>query len=88
MGFFQYFSIVVLYQCQGSDIALAVKCPDVLLFKIALDAVFLELADGGQAVHRVPGKPADALGHDEVDASGQGVRDHLVEALAMPGTHA
>lgn len=39
---------------------------NILFLKIALDAVFLELADGGQAVHRVPGKPADALGHDEV----------------------
>lgn len=42
-------------------------CFDILLLKIALDAVFLELADGGQTVHRVPGKPADALGHYEVD---------------------
>lgn len=46
------------------QLPLSVKRPDVLFFKIALDAVFLELADGGQTVYRVPGKAADALGHD------------------------
>ena len=61
---------------------------NILFLKIALDAVFLELADGGQAVHRVPGKPADALGHDEVDFPGQRIRDHAFEALAVLGAGA
>lgn len=68
--------------------ALTVECPDVLFFKIALDAVFLELADGGQTVHRVPGKSADALGHNEVDFPCQRIRDHPLEALAVLGAGA
>ena len=43
---------------------------------------------GGQAVHRVPGEPADALRNNHLDLPGQRVRDHLVEALAPPGAHA
>ena len=61
---------------------------NILFLKIALDAVFLELADGGQAVHRVPGKTADALGHDEVDFPVQRIRDHAFEALAVLGAGA
>ena len=46
--------------------AFAIKCPDVFLFKVALDAFFLQLPDGGQAVDSVPGKAADGLGDDEI----------------------
>ena len=79
MGFIQYFSIVVLYQFQGSDIALAVKCPDVLLFKIALDAVFFQFPYRCQAVHGVPCEPADALGDYQVDFPSKGIVYHSLE---------
>ena len=41
-----------------------VKCPDIFLFKIALAALFLQLPDGGKAVHGVPCEAGDALGHN------------------------
>lgn len=88
---FRYAPAFLLRQ-RGHDgqeqFALPVERPDILFFKIALDAVFLELADGGQAVHRVPGKTADALGHDEVDFPVQRIRDHAFEALAVLGAGA
>lgn len=41
--------------------------------------MLLQLADGGQAVHRVSGKAAHRLGDDEVYLPGEGVGDHLIE---------
>ena len=49
--------------------------------------MLLQLPDGGEAVHGVPGKAAYRLGHYEVDASGQRVLNHPVEALAASGAH-
>ena len=60
---------------------------NVLLLEEALAAVLLQLPDGRQAVHCVTGEPADALGHNQIDLSGQRVRDHLVEAVPMPGRY-
>ena len=48
------------------DFAFTVEGPDAFLFKIDLDAVFLQLPDGGQGVDRVPCKAADGLGDDQV----------------------
>ena len=41
--------------------------------------MLLQLADGGQAVHRIPGKAAHRLGDDEVYLPGEGVGNHLIE---------
>lgn len=67
------------------QLTLTVESPDVLLFKIALYAMFLEFSDGRQTVHGISGKAADALGNDEVDLPGQSVRDHFLETLAVLG---
>ena len=69
------------------QLALAVEGVDVLLLEKALAAVLLQLAVGRQAVHRVAGKPTDGLGDDQIDLSGQCVRDHLIEAVPVPGGH-
>ena len=61
------------------QLALAVEGPDVLLFKVDLHTMLLQLADGGQAVHRVSGKAAHRLGDDEIDFPCEGVGDHLIE---------
>ncbi len=57
----------------------------VLFLKIALNLMFLQLPYGGQAVHRVPRKPGDALGDDEVDGAGKGIRHHFVKSVALLG---
>ena len=69
----------------NEQLALAVESPDILLFKIALDAFFLELSDGRQAVHGVAGKAADALGDDQVNLPGQRISDHSLEAFTALG---
>ena len=53
------------------DFSLAVKGPDVFLLEIDLDAVFLQLPDGGQGVNRVPRKTADGLGDDSSSSIGK-----------------
>lgn len=63
----------------NEQFALAVEGPDVFLFKVDLHAMLLQLADGGQAVHRVSGKAAHRLGDDEVYFPGEGIGDHLIE---------
>ena len=66
----------------------ALEGPDVFFLKIDLDAVFLQLPDGGQGVDRVPRKAADRLGDDQVDLAVHRIRDHAFEALAMLGAGA
>ncbi len=56
---------------------------NVFFLKIALHLVFLELADGGQAVHRVPCETADRLRDDEVNAAGEGILHHFVKTTAF-----
>ena len=73
---------------RNEQLALAVESPDVFFFKIALDAFFLELSDGRQAVRGVAGKAADALGDDQTNPSGQCVRDYSLEALTALGAGA
>ena len=46
------------------DLPSNVKIPS--FFKVAFHAVFLQLADGDQAVHGVPGKSANRLCDNEV----------------------
>lgn len=70
------------------QLALAIEGPDVFFLKIALHIVFLQGSDGGKAVNRVSGKPADALCHDQIDIPGKSVGDHPVEALPVPGVEA
>ena len=69
------------------QLAFAVEGVDSLFFKVHLGPVFLQLPDGGEAVHGISGKAAHRLGHNQIDASGQRVLDHSVEALAASGAH-
>ncbi len=61
----------------------SVEGPDVLFFKVAFDAVFLEFPDGCQAVDGVPGEAADALGDDQVDLPSERVLDHVLESNSL-----
>ena len=70
------------------DFAFTVEGPDVFLLEIDLDAVFLQLSDGGQGVDCVPRKAADGLGDDQVDLAVHRIRDHAFEALAVLGAGA
>ena len=58
---------------------------NILFFKVAFDAFFLQLPDGGQAVDGIAGKAADGLGDDEIDFPGQRISHHGLEALAVLG---
>ena len=73
---------------RDEQFAFAVKGIDALLLEIALHAVFLELADGHQTVHRVSGKAADRFRDDKVDASGKRVSDHFLKAFSAFGVRA
>ena len=77
----------LLLRQRGHDgkeqLALAVKCPDIFFFKIALHFVFLQFPDSGQAVHRVPCETAHRLRDDEVNAAVQGIRHHFVKTVAL-----
>ena len=70
------------------QLALAVEGPDVLLLKVNLDALVLELADGGQAVDGVAGEAGDALGDNQVDLPVERIVYHALEALAPAGVAA
>ena len=61
---------------------------DAVIQELLGDAGFLEPADSGQTVHRVLGKPADVIGHDEIDFPGQRILDHALEALSALGADA
>ena len=63
----------------NEQFTLGIEGPDVLLLEVDLHVMLLQLADGGQAVHRVSGKAAHRLGDDEVDFPGEGIGDHLIE---------
>ena len=65
--------------------ALGVEGHDVFFLEKALTAGFLQLADGGQAVHGISRESAHTLGHNQVDFSGQGIPDHAVEAVPALG---
>ena len=69
-------------------LALAVKCENTFLFEVTFHAVFLQLADGDQTVHGVPGKSADRLCDNEVDFSGKSIRNHAVKAVSLFGVTA
>ena len=73
---------------RDEQLTLGVQRIDVFFLEVHLDALFLELTHGGQAVHSVAGKAGNGLGDDEVDFPGQCVGDHLVEALAPFGVRA
>ena len=53
--------------------------------EVDLDALFLELAHGSQAIHGVAGEAGDGLRYDEVYLSSQRIGDHLVEAFTPFG---
>lgn len=63
--------------------AFSVKSPDVFLLEKAFYAMLFQLPDGGQAVHSIPGKTADALGDDQIDFPGKGVYHHFVEPITV-----
>ena len=64
-------------------LALAVQRVDVLLLEIDLHVMLLQLADGGQGVHRIPGEAGNRLGDDQVDLARQRILNHAVKALAF-----
>ena len=41
--------------------------------------MLLQLADGGQTVHRVSGKAAHRLSDNEINLPGEGIGEHLIE---------
>ena len=47
--------------------------------------MLFQLADSCQAIHGVSGKTADGFGNDKVDSAVQGVRNHLIETIAVFG---
>lgn len=57
----------------------------VLFLEIDFNALSLQLARHGQAVHRVSGDAAHALGDDQIDLTVQRFRDHIFEALTVFG---
>ena len=64
---------------------LAVKGVNTLFLEIDLSAVFLQLADGSEAVHGISGKAADGFRDDQVDPPGQRIRNHAVKAVSVTG---
>ena len=70
------------------QLALAVEGVNALLFEVAFHAMLFELANGGQAVHGVSGEAADGLGYNQINLSGQRIRDHLIEAIPVAGVQA
>ena len=56
---------------------------DALFLKLHLDALFLQLSNRGQAVHRVPGKPANGFCKNQVNLACQGVSYHLLEPFTV-----
>ena len=78
-----------LSSCARLDIIVIISSPllskrvDVFLFERHPDALFLQPADGGQAVHRVSREAADALRDDPVDLPVQRIRDQTIESLRV-----
>ena len=62
---------------------LTVQRPDVLFFKVYLDAFLFQFPNRCDTVDRVPGEAADRLCNDEVDFACQRIRHHALEALAV-----
>ena len=60
----------------------------IVLFKVDLHALFLELPNGRQAVHGIPGESADGFGDDQVNPSGKRIGYHALKALAVFGVGA
>lgn len=58
---------------------------DIFFLEEAFTAGFFQSADGGQAVHGVPGEAADGLGDDKVDLPGKGIPDHTIETVPVLG---
>ena len=57
----------------------------ILFFKINLGAVFLQFADGREAVNRVAGKSTDRLCQNESDLPSQGILHHLIKPVPALG---
>ena len=61
----------------------AVQGVDILLLEVDLHAPLLQPADGGEAVHGIPGEAAHTFCDDEVDLSRQRIRNHAIEAVPI-----
>ena len=83
MGFFQYFSIVGLYQCQGSDIALAVQRENVLFFKVDADSESFQFSDRGKRVNGIPCKSRQGFCQDQIHKTILTVGNHLHKAVTI-----
>ena len=56
---------------------------DPFLLEDDVDALFLQVTDVLEALHRVSGKPGDALGHNGVELTSLRVADHLEELRTL-----
>lgn len=68
-------------QQRDQKLSLAIHGIDIFLFKEYFHIGGLQLPNGVQSIHSVPGEPGDGLGHDQIDIPGQGIGDHPVECL-------
>ena len=83
MGFFQYFAIVVLYQFQGSDIALTVQRENDLFFKVDTDSECFKFSDRGKRVNGIPCKSRQGFCQDQIHKTILTVGNHLHKAVAV-----
>ena len=65
--------------------ALAIEGVNALFLEIDLSAVFLQLANGGEAVHSVSSKAADGFRDDQVNPPSKSIRNHAIEAVPVTG---
>lgn len=67
---------------QGDEeLTFAVQGIDVLFFKIYGDTGDLQFADRIQGIDSVTGEAGEGLCYDQIDVTGQGIRDHTIESL-------
>ena len=73
--------------CHDGDqqLTLAVQRVNVFLFKPNLHAPVLQLANRGEAIDSVAGKTADRFCDNQVNLSGERIRDHPLETLTALG---
>ena len=79
-----------LFLCQrthnrNEEFPFCVQCPDIFLFKIDFNPFIFQFSHGGQAVHRIPGKPADRFCDDKVNFAGYSIRYHSLKSFPVFG---
>ena len=71
--------------CQDGqhELAVVAECADVFLLEPHLDAYLLQMPDGLEKVHGVPGKPLDSFRQDKVYLAIFGIGQHAVEGVTF-----